>query len=139
MRIRTSIIATLVATLTQAQGVIDVHSHIITPESVVRLAEIEVHPQYLDEYLAAAKEIQQQSLATELGVICLFPTQLHEDSTQIRILEIYASQEAYQHHIQTAHFQKYKHGTLHMVKSLKLQDLQPLAPETMNKIFKKFK
>jgi len=135
MRKLLTIIATLVATMTQAQGVIDVHSHIITPEFVVRIAEIEVHPQYLDEYLAAAKEIQQKSLAEEPGVLCLFPTQLKQDSSQIRILEIYASQEAYQHHIQTAHFQRYKQGTLHMVKSLKLQDLQPLNSEIMNKLF----
>ena len=107
--------------------------------SLVRIAEIEVHPQYLTEYLAAAKEIQQESLKSELGVLCLFPSQLKEDSTQIRILEIYASQEAYQHHIQTAHFQKYKQGTLHMVKSLKLQDLSPLSTETMDKIFKRLK
>lgn len=104
---------------------------------LVRLAEIEVHPQYLSEYLAAASEIQQESLKTEPGVLCLFPTQMKEDSTQIRILEIYASQEAYQHHIQTAHFLKYKQGTLHMVKSLKLQDLSPLNQETMNIIFKR--
>ena len=104
---------------------------------LVRIAEIEVHPQYLDEYLAAAKEIQQKSLATEPGVLCLFPTQLKQYSTQIRILEIYASQEAYQHHIQTAHFQRYKLGTLHMVKSLKLQDLQPLNSESMQQIFKR--
>ena len=111
---------------------------------LVRLAEIEVHPQYLTEYLAAAKEIQQESLKSEPGVLCLFPSQLKEDDgehqsseTQIRILEIYASQEAYQHHIQTAHFQKYKQGTLHMVKSLKLQDLSPLSTETMDKIFKR--
>ena len=112
---------------------------------LVRLAEIEVYPQYLTEYLAAAKEIQQESLKSEPGVLCLFPSQLKEDDgehqsseTQIRILEIYASQEAYQHHIQTAHFQKYKQGTLHMVKSLKLQDLSPLSIETMDKIFKRF-
>ena len=142
----------MVAISAMAQGVIDVHSHIITPEfmsalekegqgggSLVRLAEIEVYPQYLTEYLAAAKEIQQKSLAEEPGVLCLFPSQLKEDSTQIRILEIYASQEAYQHHIQTAHFQKYKQGTLHMVKSLKLQDLSPLSTETMDKIFKRLK
>lgn len=104
---------------------------------LVRLAEIEIHPQYLTEYLAAAAEIQQESLKTEPGVLCLFPTQMKEDSTQVRILEIYASQEAYQHHIQTAHFQKYKQGTLHMVKSLKLQDLSPLNQETMNIIFKR--
>ena len=104
---------------------------------LVRIAEIEVHPQYLDEYLSAAKEIQQKSLAEEPGVLCLFPTQLKEDCTQIRILEIYASQEAYQHHVQTDHFQRYKQGTLHMVKSLKLQDLQPLNRESMRQIFKR--
>ena len=102
-----------------------------------RLAEIEVHPQYLKEYLAAAAEIQKASLAEEPGVVCLFPTQLKEDSTQVRILEIYASQQAYEHHIKTAHFLKYKQGTLHMVKHLKLNDLQPLTPETVNKIFKR--
>ena len=106
---------------------------------LVRIAEIEVHPEYLEAYLTAAIEIQQKSLAEEPGVLCLFPNQMKEDSTQIRILEIYASQQAYQHHIQTAHFQKYKQGTLHMVKSLKLQDLTPLATETMSKIFKRVK
>ena len=100
-----------------------------------RLAEVEVYPQYLKEYLVAAAEIQKASLAEEPGIVCLFPTQTKEDSCQIRILEIYASQQAYQHHIKTAHFQKYKQGTLHMVKHLKLQDLQPLTPEIVNKIF----
>ena len=106
---------------------------------LVRIAEIEVYPEHLEAYLNAATEIQQKSLAEEPGVLCLFPNQMKEDNTQIRILEIYASKEAYQHHIQTAHFQKYKQGTLHMVKSLKLQDLTPLDRETMSKIFKKIK
>ena len=104
---------------------------------LVRIAEIEVYSEHLEAYLNAATEIQQKSLAEEPGVLCLFPNQMKEDSTQFRILEIYASQEAYQHHIQTAHFQKYKQGTLHMVKSLKLQDLTPLDRNTMNKIFKR--
>ena len=106
---------------------------------LVRIAEIEIHPQYLEAYLNAATEIQQKSLAEEPGVLCLFPNQMKEDDTQFRILEIYASQEAYQHHIQTAHFQKYKQVTLHMVKSLKLQDITPLDHESTNKIFKRFK
>ena len=104
---------------------------------LVRIAKIEVYPEHLEAYLNAATEIQQKSLAEEPGVLCLFPNQMKEDNTQIRILEIYASKEAYQHHIQTAHFQKYKQGTLHMVKSLKLQDLTPLDRNTMNKIFKR--
>ena len=102
---------------------------------LVRIAEIEIYPEHLEAYLAAATEIQQKSLAEEPGVLCLFSTQMKEDSTQFRILEIYDSQQAYQQHIHTAHFQKYKQGTLHMVKSLKLQDLTPLNRETMQRIF----
>ena len=104
---------------------------------IVRLAEIEVYPEYLQEYLKFANEVDRLSVEREPGVICLFPMQSAEDSTQIRILEIYASEEAYQSHIKTEHFQKYKQGTMHMVKSLKLPTMQPLDPETMKLIFNK--
>lgn len=77
------------------------------------------------------------SVEREPGVICLYPMQSTEDSTQIRILEIYASDEAYQQHLQTEHFKKYKQGTLHMVKSLRLPTMRPLDPETMKLIFTK--
>jgi quercetin dioxygenase-like cupin family protein/quinol monooxygenase YgiN len=130
MKLKLLLITMIVSAAALAQNVNDENN-----TRLYRLAEIEVYPQYLTEYLAAAAEIQKASLAEEPGVVCLFPTQLKEDSTQVRILEIYASQEAYLHHIQTEHFLKYKQGTLHMVKHLKLNDIQPLAPETMNKLF----
>jgi quinol monooxygenase YgiN len=104
---------------------------------IVRLAEIEVYPQYLTEYLAFANEVDRLSVEREPGVVCLYPMQSAEDSTKIRILEIYASEEAYQQHLKTDHFQKYKQGTLHMVKDLKLPTMKPLDPETMKLIFKK--
>ena len=104
---------------------------------IVRLAEIEVYPQYLTEYLAFANEVDRLSVEREPGVVCLYPMQSAEDSTHIRILEIYASEEAYQQHLKTDHFQKYKQGTLHMVKDLKLPTMKPLDPETMKLIFKK--
>ena len=104
---------------------------------IVRIAEIEVYPQYLQEYLAFANEVDRLSLEREPGVICLYPMQSAEDSCQIRILEIYASEDAYQQHLKTPHFQKYKQGTLHMVKDLKLPTMKPLDPETMKLIFKK--
>ena len=106
---------------------------------IVRLAEIEVYPEHLQEYLKFANEVDRLSVEREPGVVCLFPMQSAEDSTHIRILEIYASEEAYQSHIKTDHFLKYKQGTLHMVKSLKLPTMQPLDPETMNLIFSKQK
>jgi len=104
---------------------------------IVRLAEIEVYPEHLQEYLKFAGEVDRQSVEREPGVVCLFPMQSAEDSTQISILEIYASEEAYQSHIRTEHFLKYKQGTLHMVKSLKLPTMRPLDPETMKLIFSK--
>ena len=104
---------------------------------LVRIAEIEVYPQYLTEYLAFANEVDRLSVEREPGVICLFPMQSAENPNLIRILEIYASEDAYQSHLKTDHFQKYKQGTLHMVKDLKLPAMEPLDPETMKLIFKK--
>lgn len=104
---------------------------------ICRLAEIEVYPEYLTEYLSYANEVDRLSVEQEPGVVCLFPMQSAEDSTLVRILEIYASEEAYQQHLKTAHFQRYKQGTLHMVKSLNLPTMQPLDPKTMKLIFKK--
>ncbi len=102
---------------------------------IVRIAEIEVYPQYLEEYLAIAREVDRLSIEREPGVVCLYPMQSSEDPCQIRILEIYASEEVYQQHLQTEHFQKYKTDTLHMVKSLKLPLMKPLDSETMKQIF----
>ena len=96
-------------------------------ERIVRLAEIEVVPQFLEEYLAFAKEVGVTSVKVEPGVLTLFSMQTKEDPYKIFILEIYADKEAYQSHLQTAHFKKYKEGTAQMVKSLKLIDTQPMV------------
>ena len=54
---------------------------------IVRLAEIEVYPQYLTEYLAFANEVDRLSVEREQGVVCLFQMQRAEDSCQISIHE----------------------------------------------------
>ncbi|MBQ4230039.1 MAG: antibiotic biosynthesis monooxygenase, partial [Salinivirgaceae bacterium] len=104
---------------------------------IVRIAEIEVYPEYLSEYLAFATEVDRLSVEREPGVICLFPMQDPADSCQIRILEIYANDAVYQAHLKTDHFQKYKQGTLKMVKSLKLNTMQPMDTEMMKAMFGK--
>ena len=102
---------------------------------IVRIAEIEVYPEYLKDYLKAARNVGSESVRKEPGVICIFPNQVRADETKIRIVEIYRNKEAYQHHLTTPHFQAYKQGTLHMVKSLNLLDIQPIAPDAMQQIF----
>ena len=102
---------------------------------IVRIAEIEVHPEYLKDYLEAARTVGAESVRKEPGVVCIFPNQVKDDETKIRIMEIYRNKEAYQHHLSTPHFQTYKQGTLHMVKSLNLLDIKPLDPDAMPAIF----
>ena len=52
-----------------------------------------------------------------------------ENSAHITLVEIYADEDAYQAHLQTRHFLKYKTGTKEMVKSLELVRVFPLFPE----------
>jgi quinol monooxygenase YgiN len=96
-------------------------------EKLVRLAEIEVVPEKLEAYLKYAAEVGRVSMATEPGVIALFSMQDKSDPCKVYILEVYADQQAYQAHIQTAHFRTYKEGTADMVRSLKLIDTIPLV------------
>lgn len=96
-------------------------------ESIVRLAELEIDPAALDEYRALLVEEIEASVAHEPGVLTLYAMTVKGSPTQIRILEIYASRAAYEAHLQTPHFLKYKTQTAAMVKSLRLIETEPIA------------
>ena len=97
-------------------------------DGIIRLSKVEVEPEYLDEYIKFATDVGEISLRTEPGVLTMYAMQEKENPCNITILETYASQEAYRSHIASAHFQKYKQGTLHMVKNLQLLDQKVLNP-----------
>lgn len=99
------------------------------PDGITRLSKIEVYPQYLDEYMKYASEVGETSLRTEPGVLTMYAVAEKDNPCMITILETYASQDAYKSHIASPHFQKYKNGTLNMVKSLILSDQKPLNPD----------
>lgn len=104
---------------------------------LIRISEIEIFPEFLDEYISILKEESNASVNNEPGVISIFPLVQKENPTQIRILEFYQNQEAYQSHISSEHFQYYKKSTLHMVKELKLIDMNVIDPSAMPLIFQK--
>ncbi|MFH7017265.1 putative quinol monooxygenase [Flavobacterium sp. FlaQc-47] len=106
-------------------------------DMMVRLSEIEIYPEYLSQYNAILKEESAASVKLEPGVLAIFPMYQKNDSTQVRILEIYNDNNAYQLHLKTSHFQKYKTTTIKMVKSLKLIDMNAIDPESMKMLFKK--
>lgn len=100
----------------------------MSADGIIRLSKVEVDPAYLDEYMKFATQVGEISLRTEPGVLTMYALQEKENPYIITILETYASQEAYRKHIASAHFQKYKQGTLHMVKNLQLLDQTELNP-----------
>jgi quinol monooxygenase YgiN len=89
-------------------------------KELVRIAELEIDPARLDAYTVALKEEIATSIAVEPGVLSLYAVAVKDHPNQIRILERYADQAAYERHIQSPHFQKYKSETQTMVRSLRL-------------------
>ena len=112
---------------------------VIEPDMMVRIAEIEIFPEFQEEYTAILKEEAAASVNVEPGVIAIFPMCQKENPTQIRLVEIYANRAVYESHLITPHFQHYKTSTQKMIKSLKLVDMESLDPETMSLIFRKVK
>jgi quinol monooxygenase YgiN len=96
---------------------------------MVRLAKLVIDSTYLQSYTDFLKEEIETSVKIERGVLTLYAVAEKNRPTHITILEIYANEEAYKSHIQTAHFLKYKDGTKHMIKSLELIETIPLLPD----------
>ncbi|MGR9169467.1 putative quinol monooxygenase [Rhizobium sp. KDH_Rht_773_N] len=94
---------------------------------VVRMAELEIDPERLEAYRVLLAEEIETSVALEDGVLALNAVSVRERPSSIRILEVYASREAYEAHLQTPHFLKYKRETAGMVTSLTLIDVDPIA------------
>jgi len=95
---------------------------------MVRLAKLVIDDAQLDAYKAALKEEIEASVKLEPGVRTLYAVSEKEQPTRFTILEIYADRAAYEKHIKTPHFLKYKTSTAQMVKSLELVESVPLVP-----------
>lgn len=91
-----------------------------------RMAMLKIDTMHLKEYMVFLQEQIETAIRVEPGVLSYYAVADKKHPAHITILEVYASKEAYQSHIVTPHFQKYKKGTLHMVKSLELFDVDPL-------------
>lgn len=113
--------------------------NVSSDKMIIRISEIEIEPNHLDEYISILKEEAEASVRLEKGVVSIYPMLQKEKPNEIRILEIYADKYAYEAHLQTPHFKHYKTTTLEMVKALKLIDMEAIDGETMPKIFTKLR
>ncbi len=93
----------------------------------VQVAEIEIDPAQLEEYRAAVREQIDTAIRVEPGVLVLYAVSEKDNPTRVRVFEIYRDTDAYQLHLESAHFKKYKATTEKMVKSLKLVQTTPIV------------
>lgn len=101
-----------------------------------RLVKIVVDSTQLDVYKIALKEGIETALREEVGVLSY---QIYAEKAypnHLTLFETYASVEAYNLHIQTPHFKKYKATVANMVQSLDIVDVVPITLVT-KKIKKK--
>jgi quinol monooxygenase YgiN len=99
----------------------------------MRIAKITVDSVKLNDYLIALKTQMQLALKYEKGVLAYSAIQDKNNPNKITILETYASVPAYQSHIQTEHFKKYKTTVADMVKELELTDVIPILIQIKQK------
>ena len=87
-----------------------------------RIAKIKVDAKQLAVYTALLQEQMTSAIKLEPGVLSYTAVADKKDATSITILEVYASNKAYQSHILTPHFKKYKDAVKDMVLALELID-----------------
>lgn len=93
---------------------------------IVRVAELAIDPTQLEAYKLLLNEEIEASMRNEPGVLSLNAVSITGNSSHIRILEIYRDQDAYQGHLRSPHFLKYKHGAAAMVLALRLIETDPI-------------
>lgn len=92
----------------------------------IRLIKIEIDPDAIKEFTALGKEVMLPGIKNEPGVLVMYALAKRNDPSKISILEVYASLDAYNLHLETAHYKQYKESAKGIVKTLKFIDVKPL-------------
>ena len=93
---------------------------------VIRLAELEIDPAQVEQYKTALRAEISSSIRLEPGVITLYAVSVKNHPDKVRLFEMYLNHAAYESHIQSPHFKKYKAETQSMVRSLTLVETDPI-------------
>src|SRR5215212_9541384 len=84
------------------------HASAQNKEQYIRIARLIVDSTKLENYKQALKEHAEAAVKVEPGVLMLYAVYEKNNPTHLNVFEIYADEDAYKTHIQTAHFLKYK-------------------------------
>lgn len=94
---------------------------------LARLAQLTIDPAQLDAYKAAVREEIDASIRLEPGVLAIYAVAVKGQPHQLRFVELYADEAAYQRHRDSPHFQTYLVRTQPMITKRVLTEAEPVA------------
>ena len=94
---------------------------------IVRIAELEIDPSQIGAYTKLLAEEVEASVRIEPGVLFLYAVSIKGSPDKVRVIEGYSDHAAYEAHLTTSHFLKYKTQTAGMVRSLRLIETEPIG------------
>ena len=92
----------------------------------VRVAHIEVNPGQREAFIAAVKEEMDESVRVEPGVLALFAVAEKDAPSRLWFFEVYATEAAYNAHLESPHFRSYRTTTEPMIRSRTLTEAVPI-------------
>ncbi|MDE7066010.1 MAG: antibiotic biosynthesis monooxygenase [Desulfovibrionaceae bacterium] len=123
MFLRYLMYSTVLAALFASGGLETAHAADATS---VRIAHLQIKPEYLEAFTAAVKEEMEAALRVEPGVLAIYAVADKNDPTRLTFIEIYADEDAYRLHRDTPHFRKYFHTTRDMIAERVLLEAVPV-------------
>ena len=92
----------------------------------VRVADIEVDPEQREAFVSAVTEEMDESIRVEPGVLALYAVAEKGSPSRLHFFEIYANEVAYDAHLESLHFRKYRATTEPMIRSRALVETVPI-------------
>ncbi len=97
-----------------------------TQAQYIRLADLEIDFAQLEGFNSAMKEGIETAVRVEQGVLALYAVSEEDNPTHVQVFEMYTDERAYQTHLETEHFQKFRATTENMVRSRRLLSAVPI-------------
>ena len=93
---------------------------------MVRIAQLEIDPARLADFVAAVTAEIEEAVRVEPGVLAIHAVADKDRPSRLRFFEIYADDSAYRAHLESPHFRAYVETTRPMILSRELIETVPI-------------
>lgn len=92
----------------------------------IRWSELEVDPAHMEGFRALGNENVRETRRNDPGVLAFYWAGEKDHPNRIRVLEVYANENAYKAHLASAHYKKFRDGSRPLLKRHTLFEAVPV-------------